>query len=253
MWTKTLLSRAFFGCTLLILMSSTVLAEPQLPEKKAKAVVPNLWPKASYTDIKQGNAGTCWILASIAALEHNGAHLENRITPLGKNYYSVKLFNFKDPAHRPAGGMKVDVEKVFFDGTTTPADAQYDPKDPRSGWVVIMQRAFVQAVAHWDPSQSVTNPHSGGANDALGILTGKSVKLVSAQDAKVQKTVLAALAAQKTIAMGTNGNAKTLVGNHVYAVIGSAKQGLVLYNPYGFSATVSWSVLAKDGGTFFIN
>jgi len=34
---------------------------------------------AAYHDIKQGRAGTCWILSSMAALESNGIDLTNRI------------------------------------------------------------------------------------------------------------------------------------------------------------------------------
>jgi hypothetical protein len=186
-------------------------------------------------------------------MEHNRAHLEKRITYLGNNVYKVSLYNFNNPAARPAGGIKSETEKVYFDGTTTPADPGFDPKNPKSAWVVIMQRAVVQALHDWDPSETVANPHSGGAGDALGILSGRYPQLVGAQDANVKKRLVSALKSGKTVVFGTTGGAKTLVGNHDYAVLSANAKGVTLYNPWGSQSNVSWSVIIQDGSEFFIN
>jgi hypothetical protein len=240
----------------IILLPGPMPAAPKPPQQLpkpalAKKAGPGLWPKASYTDIQQGAGDTCWILASIAALEHSGRHLEGRIVSLGNNYYQVPLYNWKDWLHRPTGGFRVETEKVYFDGTTTSADPKYDPKDPHSAWVVIMQRV-IQAIHDYDSSQLAANPHSGWAGDALGVLTGKATKTVGAQDANVQKIILGALKSN-TIVMGTNGNAKTLVAGHSYAVIGSYNEGLVLYNPWGSPVKAPWSLIQQEGGEFEVD
>jgi hypothetical protein len=263
---KSICTKAILACTCVaVLCSSVALADVNKPIKGINRPTPVKPPskrdpkqfvitpgQGKHTDIAQGNAGTCWILASMAALEANGDPLDAQIHSLGNNYYQVYLYNFADPAHRPAGGLKSDVEKVFFDGTTTPADPAFDPKNPHAAWVVITQRAVVQAISHWDPSESVANPHSGGAGDALSVLGGRSVQTLSVQGASTQQTVQAALAAHKPIVLGTSGSATTLVAGHCYAVVGSANQGLILYNPWGSSSTVPWSTINQDGSTFFI-
>jgi hypothetical protein len=233
-------------------MMQAVLADPGV--SPGKELPPKSWPKATYTDVDQGGAPTCWILGTIASLEYNGARLQNRITFLGNNYYSVSMYNFKNAHDRRGGGTTKELEFVYFDGATTAADPHYDPKDPHQGWVVIMQRAVVQAVSDWDPSESVANPHGGDTSDAFGIMTGKApVQFLPVQDAGTQNKVLAALAAHKTVTFGSSGSAKTLVAGHTYGVIGSNNQGVILYNPWGSSATVSWSTLKQEGDGFFIN
>jgi hypothetical protein len=240
---------------LCLLLAPLPLASAQPPPTKSQNAPKSavITSKGSYTDIKQGNAGTCWILSSIAAMEYNGYHFENRIHYEGKNWYTVKLYNFNTPATRPAGGMHSETERVYFDGTTTPVDPVFNPKDPRAAWVVIMQRAVVQALHDWDPSQVITNPHSGGAGDALALLSGQFPTIVGVQDANVKKAVQAAMAARKVVVFGTTGAAKTLVGNHNYAVLGASSQGVTLYNPWGSRLTVSWNVITQEGSEFFIN
>jgi hypothetical protein len=114
-------------------------------------------------DIQQHDGPTCWILASMAAVRHSGTDLSRQIRPQGKNWYAVTLYNFNDAKSRPGSGLHRQTVRVFFDGTTTPADPKFDPNHPRAAWVVILQRAVLQAVHDWDPSQSIEVPHGGGA------------------------------------------------------------------------------------------
>jgi hypothetical protein len=206
-----------------------------------------------YSDIAQGNAGTCWIDASIAALESSGIDLSQRIQYDGNNTYTVSLYNFNDPKNRPAGGMRSDTQTVFFDGATYGADLYFNPNKPSQSWALIMQRAVIQAVAEWDPSQSIQHPHSGSATDAMSILTGQTTQWDVVGDSGIQQTVSSALSSGDAVDLCTLGTTQTLVAGHCYAVLSTNNQGVTLYNPWGSIVTVSWAVVAQDGQGFAIS
>jgi uncharacterized protein with LGFP repeats len=96
-----------------------------------------------YSDIVQGDHGTCWIDASIGELEDRGVDLSQDIQYQGNNWYTVSLYNFNDASTRPAGGMHADTQWVYFDGTTYGADLQWNSSDPAQSWALIVQRAVI--------------------------------------------------------------------------------------------------------------
>jgi hypothetical protein len=200
---------------------------------------------AVIADIQQNDGPTCWILASMAAVRHSGIDLSRRIRPQGKNWYAVTLYNFNDAKTRPGSGLHRQTVRVFFDGGTTPADPKFDPNHPRAAWVVILQRAVLQAVHDWDPSQSIESPHGGGAGDAMAILTGSGCDGVGARAPGARKTVRQALAAGRSVVMGRKG--------HYWAVLDMTRQGLRLYDPYGSRSTIPWSEAVADDSHFVIH
>jgi hypothetical protein len=156
----------------------------------------------------------------MAALQHGREGLARRIRPQGRHWYSITLHNWNNASARPAEGLHREQERVYFDGTTTPADPKFDPHNPRSAWAVIVQRAVRQAVHDWDPSQSLDKPHGGGAGDALAILTGGPFQEVHARSADVQKAVRAALEDRRPVVFGK--------GGHYWAVLGMSRKGVLL-------------------------
>jgi hypothetical protein len=254
--------RSFVGCTmrsffvsLFLLLISWPLASAQTaapkPRDELSSVV--VATKGAFTDVKQGRADTCWILASLAALEYRGLRVENRIRYEGNNLYTVKLFNYNTPAKASKGGMHSETQWVYFDGTTSRADPIFDRKDPKAAWVVIMQRAVIQAIHDWDQSQVPTKPHSGGAGDALAVLTGRLGKSLAIRDAGIRPAVETALASKKVVVLNTKGTAKTLVANHSYTVLSASGDEVTLYNPWGSRLTVAWDKLAEEGSEFVIH
>jgi hypothetical protein len=216
----------------------------------------------SYADVAQGNANTCWILASIAAVEANGLDLSQIIQYQGKDTYKVLLYTPNDPADRPAGGYNPIAVSVYFDGSTNAADPGYSSTQPSQSWVVVMQRAVIEAIATWDSSQTITNPHSGGAGDALAALIGSGPTSVAANDANVQKEIETALSDGHNVVLTTlPASTTTLAAFHCYAVLSANSNGVVLYNPWGAAETsptpdpqlVTWSVIAKDGSSFSVD
>ena len=208
---------------------------------------------ALYTDVIQGGAETCWIDASIAALASKGVDLSQRIHYQGNHWYTVDLYDRNDNNNPWTGGFHAVSEWVYFDGTRTDADVGFDPAQPGECWTVILQRGIIEAVAQYDPSQTITNPHSGGAGDAMSILTGSWITEVSPTASNVQQTIINDLAAHKNITLHTIDGAPNLVGGHWYGVLSANAQGITLYNPWGILVTVSWSVLAQNADDFQLN
>jgi hypothetical protein len=217
---------------------------------------------SSYTDVSQGNAGTCWILASIAAMEAQGVDLSQMIHYQGNDTYTVQLYKPNDPATRPVGGYSPITVTVNFNGSTYAADPGYSLTKPSQSWVVVMQRAIIEAIATWSPGQTIENPHSGGAGDAQAALTGQAFTYPSVQNSNIQQQVESALANGQYVELETlNSGTKQLVADHDYAVLSANSQGVTLYNPWGAAETaptpdpetVSWSVIAQDGSGFWFD
>jgi Calpain family cysteine protease len=206
---------------------------------------------ALYTDIKQGAADTCWIDASLAALAQKGKDFTKLIQYQGDNWYTVSLFNRNNHKNGITGGYHREKVKVFFDGTRTNVDPQFDPKQPGESWMVIMQRAVLLAVHKWDPTQTIKAAHAGNSGDALAILTGRWPQVFDIKKVECKQKIIQAAAAGKSIIFAT-GTTKTLVKEHAYAVLKANAREVVLYNPWGSEVKVSWQTIKEEGNWFYI-
>ncbi len=199
-----------------------------------------------YADISQGSSNTCWIAASMGALARTGYDLSQRITYVGNDTYAVSLFNRVDPNTRD-GGFQAVTEYVTFDGSVNSADPNLDPAQEGESWTIIMQRAVIQAVSRWDPSQSITSPHSGGAQDAMAILNGDAGDSQGPDSFSSPQALTDLLNSGKSIVVDTSENTDTLVASHSYTVIGGDDYyGVQLYNPWGQEIWISWSAFRQD-------
>jgi hypothetical protein len=201
----------------------------------------------SYTDIVQGQGGTCWILSSLAAACNRGYNLGNNIQYAGNADFRVWL-------------NKPDIhgnwyEDVYFDGTTTSADPV-----PQGGesWVVIYQRAILEAVG-----DSVTSPPGGNPSTVMPYLTGRTSSLYYGNDIT---DLTIALNSGKLVTAATNSPpagsqyvTPNMVGNHAYMIEDvrvtawttynsfgttatyASDWAVDMYNPWGSNVTVSWS------------
>jgi hypothetical protein len=104
----------------------------------------------SATDINQGNAPTCSVLAVLAAAAQARLPLANQIHYLGHFNYEVRLTGLDG---RPA------VQHVYFDGTWTANDPQ-PPRDKHGRflpefWTILFQRAYLQQMhVNWRVADS---------------------------------------------------------------------------------------------------
>lgn len=193
-----------------------------------------------YQDVVQGGAPTCWLDASVAALEKSGEDLSNLIQYQGGDWYTVSLYAYNNPADHSAG-MHAVSEWVYFGGGTNGADMVWNSADPAASWTVIMQRAVLQALG-----DSITSPPSGDPANALAVMTGRTRTWVWPSDPSVQTTIESALSSGKAVTLCTDGTTSTLVANHCYAVLSANASGLTLYNPWGSPVSVSWGVISHD-------
>lgn len=205
---------------------------------------------ARYTDVEQGNAGTCWILASIGAAARSGIDLSQRITYNGDGWYRVDLFQRLDPA-RPEAGYKPWIEAVRFDGGLLDADP--GAKADGESWVIILQRAVIQAAHVWDPSQTIDSPHGGGPSDALGMLLGTQSTRQGPGEYATAADLVEQLTAGKRVVISTKDTTGTLVANHAYTLVGGWNNRVMLWNPWGLYKYVSWSMIQNDISVVTVN
>jgi hypothetical protein len=199
-----------------------------------------------YTDIVQGSKDTCWINASMAAMANKGVDLSQKITYLGNEVYRVDLYNRIDNAH-PEYGYRYQPEYVTFDGSTRLADPNRPPNQEGESWVTILQRGIIQAVSRFDPSQNLDTPHSGGAIDALAILTGTWSDWVSPSNYANANDLGAQVAAGKLIVASTLGTGTaTLQARHAYTVLAASGDYVWLWNPQGSMVLISWEGFMED-------
>lgn len=176
----------------------------------------------SRTDVVQTGGLTCWIDSSMAAVAQTGVNLSQRIQYIGNNYYAVQLFNYSDSANR--AGLTPTTEYVRFDGTKYPVDAQVVSEGET--WPLIMQRAVIQAVSRWDPSQSVQSPHEGGAKDALALITGRTPTDQNPRTLVAFEVLTQAIKLGQATVATTNPDSvnvvSSLVAKHEYTVVGTS-------------------------------
>jgi Ca2+-binding RTX toxin-like protein len=215
------------------------------PERDINAFItsPN---GAQFGDLDQGASQTCWIVAAMGAVSRY-EDLSQRITYLGDNLYAVRLYQRVD--NMSIGAFKSQTEYVRFDGSRLSSDPDPNSTEGET-WMIIMQRAIIQAIAKFDPSQNLTNPHSGGVLDPLSILTGRWGKSVLAASVGSTQALADLVSSGKMVAAHTlNIGTTTLIANHVYTVLGRSGDNVLLYNPWGSFVTVSWAAFARDCGS----
>jgi hypothetical protein len=125
-----------------------------------------LYPYFRYTDtdVWQGTAGTCFLMASIGAGARANYDFASRITYAGNGLYRVSIFN--------SNGV-LQTQNVRFTGDLVSTDAQPNtsqvgPGNFSESWVTLYQRAYLQSRG-MSPTAA---PASGDAVDALRAVTG---------------------------------------------------------------------------------
>jgi hypothetical protein len=202
----------------------------------------------AYTDVVQGQGGTCWILASLAAAANRGVNLADSIQYQGNADYRV-WWDQPDANHKL-------YEDVTFNGNLySGADPQ-----PQNGefWTVIYQRALLEAF-----NDSITSPPGGSPSNVMPLLTGRASSLYYGND---MTDLTNALNAGKLVTAATNAPqagsqyvTPHVVGNHAYMIedvratawstlytssgpVTIATDWAVdMYNPWGFNVSVSWN------------
>lgn len=183
-------------------------------------------------NVRQGEAGTCVLLASLAAVVKNGVNLTDRIRQTGENQYAVSLY-------RPGTGWVT--QTVYFDGQWTDNDPML--ANPGDAWVLIYQRAYLQEMGvRWtDPNQSQWADRYGDkymqADSALIALTGAAIWHGGTLDRADLTELRAVVNGHRPAVALTNVSGAEqygFVSGHAYTVMSVSADGKVtLRNPWG--------------------
>jgi RTX calcium-binding nonapeptide repeat (4 copies)/Calpain family cysteine protease len=209
--------------------------------------------RSDVRDVRQGEAGTCVLLASLLAVTNTGVDLAARIRQVGAHQYSVPLF-------RPGTGWVQ--QTVYFDGVWTDNDPMLAA--PGEAWVLIYQRAYLQEMGvrwndpHTDRWTRIYGDKYQRADSAFTALTGDATW--TGNDGRLSadhlQFIARATAGRHPVIALTKGSGLDrygLIEGHAYAVLGVRGNQVTLRNPWGYDGpirqgaddgviTVSWDV-----------
>lgn len=181
-------------------------------------------------DVVQGQTGSCSFLAGLAAGVDAGIDYSQWISYRGYNsagqgIYDVKLWN-------PGQGRYFQ-QQVLFDGSTNQYDTGTAVNKPGrvaefESWVLLMQRAYLNAGGNTSPSF------------ALAAATGGSATHVNMTDRDAQGTLIRALNANRPVTAAIGNSVFYGISGHAMTVVAArgttANMEVLIYNPWGMDA-----------------
>jgi hypothetical protein len=206
----------------------------------------------SYTDIVQGHAEDCYFLAALGEVDFRSPQtIRNMFINNGDGTYTVRFFN-----NGVADYVTVDSYlPVDSSGNFWYANIGSSAGDSSNVlWVELAEKAYAQlADSGWSRSthaNSYAAINLGWEGDALNQLTGRSVTstMVSNTSASLA-AIVNAFNAGNMIGLDTKAaTASNIVPNHVYVMLGynSSTHLFLVYNPWGFTQSLSWSQLVAN-------
>jgi hypothetical protein len=217
---------------------------------------------ASYTDVRQGGLGDCYVLASLAEVAlQNASAIYNMFIVNGDGTYTVRFFHGSVAEYVTVDSFLPTNGNGYFVFANM---GGYSGSASNELWVALAEKAYVQMnESGWlRPSvygggQNVYTAISGGwMYQSLGQITGQST--LAYQSVSGSMTALAsAFNAGKSICLGSISDPpnSNVVGNHAYAVLGvnTTNQTVTVFNPWGMNngqaadvITLSWSQIQNN-------
>ena len=189
-------------------------------------------------DVRQGEVGSCWLLAAMAATARQQPQLIQRMFVPLKTGYRV---TFHDDGRTPSVNVTADVPFRWFASTPLYADAE------RATWVSLLEKAYAKAFA---PQEGYEGIGGDLPRLALARFTGWPVRdydidgdLSGPDEAQEWDQLLAAYRGGRPMVAGSRiaQVRADVVPMHAYAVtaIGSDPHGVAfisLFDPEGLNA-----------------
>jgi hypothetical protein len=195
---------------------------------------------ASYLDVRQGNEGDCWVMASLAETAARSCDISSMFVYDGSlvedgttvGAYSVRFFTSSGVAHY----VTVDTE--------LPSGGYYYDQ-PVNGvlWAALAEKAYAEATgfgyaaSHGLYENAYDALNGGDAAAALQAITGKSAR----SDSINSSNVVSDWNAGQLIVLNTTAPPSPyIVGDHSYALVNytaSASLPFQIYNPWGTDAS----------------
>ena len=215
----------------------------------------------AYTDVLQGNLGTCYFIAALGGLAKSSTvAITNMFADNGDGTWTVRFY-YQSGASYVADYVTVD--KMLPVCGTSLIYSGYG-LDYRSGsnelWIALAEKAYAQWNETGREGRNGTNTYEaieGGWMDVVNAqVLGRASSYYGFYDGYKQ-TLINAIAANKAITIGVEVSADGLVGNHAYTVIGynAGTNTFQLYNPWGCyqPGPLTWAQLKADSWAFVVS
>ncbi len=188
----------------------------------------------SADDIKQGQTGDCYFLATLASIaDHDQNVIKQSVVDLGDGTYAVQF-------------TKVDGSKTFVRVDNDLATFSWNQNQPayaslgadNSMWVAVIEKAFTYFRSGTGSYASIDGGYMSEAFNAMGTLTSNTWDASSADDLISQISSQLAAGESVTAACFTNPVGCNMVTSHAYTVDhivtnGDGSKSVVVRNPWG--------------------
>ena len=213
----------------------------------------------SYTDIRQGALGDCYLLAGLGAIAvHSSKPITSMFIVNGDGTYTVRFYNGATPYYITVDSQLPvsQADRLVF----ASAGERYD--DPSNElWVPLVEKAYAQlAEFGWldtggDATNSYAAINAGWPGDVTGQATGKTVlDLLALDDPRV---IAKAFASGRAVTFITPSQpvSPDVIGDHVYALVGydARTREFILFNPWGLNngsvpgiVTLTWEGVLQN-------
>lgn len=195
----------------------------------------------SYTDIRQGNLGDCYLLASLGAIAvHSPKPIANMFIVNGDGTYTIRFYQDEAPYY-----ITVDSQlpvNQFNRLVFASAGMRYD-NPGNELWVPLIEKAYAQlAEFGWldtggGDENSYAAINAGWPGDTTGQATGETVIDLLVLDNPTVITKAFSADRAITFITPTLPASPDVVGNHVYAMVGydSKTREFLVFNPWGLN------------------
>jgi hypothetical protein len=218
----------------------------------------------AYTDIRQGQVGDCYFVASLAeAALRSPATITNMFVVNGDGTYTVKFYNGGNAEYVTVDSWlptNASGNLIYAGMGTNYANAGAEL------WVALAEKAYVQANQFgWirpglpgNGQNAYSGIEGGYIYASLGHVTGQStIAFTSTATGTGFNTFVAAWNAGELIGFASKvtPTSSSVVGSHAYSVVGynSSTQTVTLYNPWGptyAQLTLTWTQIQQNFSYF---
>ncbi len=194
-----------------------------------------------FSDIKQGDLGDCYFMASLASMAQDQPQaILQAIAPLGDGTYVVRFYSNGRPVY-----LRIDAElPVNFSGSLPYARAG----DQGQIWAPLLEKAYAFFRTGANSYDSLSGGWMGDVYRNVENAGDTSVSIsTSTSSSSLVATFQSALAAGDAVTVASTGaTVGPIYPNHAYMVQAVTATTVTVYNPWGYDGA-TWDSTPDDG------
>jgi hypothetical protein len=207
----------------------------------------------------QGHAEDCYFLAALGELDFRSPQtIKNMFISNGDGTYTVRFLE-NGSAHYVTVDSYLPVDgsgNLYYAGVGDAANSSSNVL-----WVELAEKAYAQlAESGWSRptrANSYAAINLGWEGDVINQITGRSETPNGVINTTASLTAIVnAFNAGDLVGLDTNTTtASNIVPNHVYVMLGytASTHTFLLYNPWGFTQTLTWSQIVANFDSWSVN